>query len=322
MTINLKQAFYAARRASGASYWRPACKALPMARAALAELESADLARRAAWAARAEAQKVDSRRYAPGMVAANEACQKAESRWSRAYDNAARAQSWRGQGSGGGQPWELSRGTWLQWVESVPFRLAGFADELARLGHSGWHTDPEGDGELARGIVYQMAGRDGRARYIPGIADPYNNGPAMLALGDAITAEGPEEWQAEEAAKEAARRADRLAEIYAERERDYQEAWWAGRGAREKAKEARDAGAEYVAAARALRARLAVRHGLGLVGLSPDDCRALARAALADLRAACEAYKEARDTAREFISDSRPGRRDDLRAAWAEGYAE
>lgn len=215
-----------------------------------------------------------------------------------------------------------------QFCEAPPFRFVGLASDLIRLDHTGWHTAPDGwNGESARGVVYQTAARDGRACYIPAIADPCNaaedgSGPAILALGDMEQATDSSEYAAEVARRDAARRADQLAEYYAEAERDYQESYEAGQKAREKAAEVRAEGQAWVAAVRAVRARFKARHGLGLYGVDPDQVRGLVRAAVAEVRACCDSYKAARAEAFRLISESRPGRRQgNLAEAWAEGYS-
>lgn len=329
MALTLPEAFSAARRPRDSfGYWRPAALALPMARAALAELAEATAARDSAYAANAAAA---GGYYSPAATQARERVRQAAARWNRAW---AAAYPTRKVGKGGpgaslGAPWAIAgrKSAVMQWCESVPFRYAGTAEELARLNHSGHYLDPEGDGELAVGVVYQMTGKDGRARYVPAIADPFNGqpgkGPAMLALADLETAEGPSPEDAERAARRAARRADQLAEYYAESEREFQEAFRAGQEARERAAEARAEGLAYVAAVKALRARLKARHGLGLLGLSPDDSRGLIRAGLAEVKRACGAYRAAREAAFDLIRDSRPGRWDETaRDAWAQGYRE
>jgi hypothetical protein len=108
----------------------------------------------------------------------------------------------------------------VRWVENVSrgLRLVGFADKIAGLNHNGWYTVDDGDnGEVYRGVVYQLPARDGREQFIGGYADPCNDDCALVyfdVVGNA---------------KEAACLADRFAETFAEAERDYQRAWAAGR---------------------------------------------------------------------------------------------
>ena len=83
--------------------------------------------------------------------------------------------------------------------------------------HTGWYMDDFHDSsETAWGVVYQLPGRGGKPRYIPGICDYMNdksgNDCAILdfrSITDDI--------------REAIRWADGMAESYAESEREYQE---------------------------------------------------------------------------------------------------
>lgn len=327
--FTLAEAFKANRRpGKSPGYWRPASLALPMARAALAAIASAEAEKAAAFAELAEARKVDSRQYAPGMVSARERLAKAESAWSRAYDSAVSAWPLKGSGAALGAPWAIgghasAKG---QWCESAPFRFVGLASDLIRLDHTGYYCDPDGDGELARGVVYQLAARDGRARFVPAIADPNNagpdgRGPAVLALAEIETAEDSTEDSAEVAKADAAARADQLAGYYAESERDYQEAFRAGQEARDKAAEATAEGKAWVGAMRALRGLYRARHTAGLVGMAPAEVRAAVAGAVASVRALCESYQEAREKAASARETGHGWRCPDC-AAWREGYQE
>jgi hypothetical protein len=77
-------------------------------------------------------------------------------------------------------------------------------------------SDDNDTGETARGVVFQLPGRDRKPRFISGIADPNNDGCAILSL------------EIFDDKEDAARNADSLAEMYADKERDYQRAWCAG----------------------------------------------------------------------------------------------
>lgn len=121
--------------------------------------------------------------------------------------------------SWGGAPFEGMR-----WHESpdVPFRFVGLARNLIRLRHTGWYMDPDGWGELARGVVYRLP--HGRG-YLAGIADPYQSdddgrGPALLECGRSGYILRRDVY---DTAEDAARMADELARLYAERECEYQE---------------------------------------------------------------------------------------------------
>lgn len=108
------------------------------------------------------------------------------------------------------------------------FRNVRDAEEVARLGHSGWHADPFGDGNTCKGVVAQLRARDGRAVYVAGYRFTDADDSGTFDLGDLFAAEGRDESDAEEAARDAARRADSLAERAAEREREWQAAWHCG----------------------------------------------------------------------------------------------
>jgi hypothetical protein len=103
-------------------------------------------------------------------------------------------------------------------------RRVGFADEIARELKwtrrldipRGWYTEDQGQGEIARGVVFQLPARNGETRFMYGVADPCNDGPAILSH-DIATDKG-----------DAAQWADQLAERYAENERAYNRAWHAG----------------------------------------------------------------------------------------------
>lgn len=114
----------------------------------------------------------------------------------------------------------------VRFVENVSkgLRFVGFADEIARsegsraIDHNGWYTDDVFQDETYRGVVYQLPSHGkGGTCFVYGYADPNNDDCALLAFdvtGDKL---------------EAAKQADRFAEIFAEHEREYQEAWHAGR---------------------------------------------------------------------------------------------
>lgn len=121
-------------------------------------------------------------------------------------------------------------------------------------GKCGWHTDPHGDTfkdgtGLAWGVVYQLPGRDGKARFVAGyvmggdsddlpIID-FRNVYEENCRADYCTVPGPGterygywSWESNprdmSAARDAARAADQMAERAAEKEREYNNAWQAG----------------------------------------------------------------------------------------------
>lgn len=171
----------------------------------------------------------------PAVESVNRACLdylRKESRWHES-----------GLASYGNSPNERG-GRWIESPAEAGLRFVGFSDELASLGHNGWHLEPDGEGKLARGAVYQLPARDGRACYVEGVRLGSNgkkgwqeqcgrDGAAIVYLGERHLGErGGDEYSRtrdnESAVREAARGADREAEISAERERDWQEAWQAG----------------------------------------------------------------------------------------------
>ena len=149
----------------------------------------------------------------------------------------------------------------LQWIEcpaDMGLRFVGYADKLdSHIQHTGWHSDAYGDSSL-RGVVYQLPGRDGLARFVAGhdnsdngSAD--NGGPACVDWSTLFVSDFEEEkrralasigksyqtpdmqragyWaeSAHERARiEAARGADEFARIEAERESEYSRAHNAG----------------------------------------------------------------------------------------------
>lgn len=130
----------------------------------------------------------------------------------------------------GGTPFK-SGSSMLTWCESPGDYLhcEGVYGDRPRADHNGWYLDDDFQDETAEGIVYRIrvqrrghykAGETGtRVRYIAGIKDPHNEGPAMLQLGET-------DWHDD--LDDAFRDADGMAEKYAEREREYQAAWRLG----------------------------------------------------------------------------------------------
>lgn len=99
--------------------------------------------------------------------------------------------------------------------EDIGLSLVGFADEVASrsVEHRGWYLNDDYSHELARGVVYETRGK--HRHLIAGMADPNNDGPAILEFvpldhDDTIGA---------------AHSADAIAERYAENERDHNRAW-------------------------------------------------------------------------------------------------
>lgn len=149
----------------------------------------------------------------------------------------------------------------MQWIEkpaSMGLRFVGYCDEIcSHIGHTGWYTDAYGN-ESIRGVVYQLPGRNGRARFVAGHDNADNGradngGPALIdwsqihesdfesEMRSALRTMGkqyhtperlkPGYWAEsahETARKEAARAADEFTRVQAEQECEYQTAWQAG----------------------------------------------------------------------------------------------
>lgn len=137
-----------------------------------------------------------------------------------------------------------SGGQWCENPAAIGLRWVGWADELfasrryARDIHIGWFTDSDGmGGEVLRGCVWQLPGRDGQARYVPGYREGSdsrrhgwqdtagNDSPSVLFLGRIESGLGADSYDLK---YEAARVADSEAEPAAESEREWREAWQAG----------------------------------------------------------------------------------------------
>ncbi len=121
------------------------------------------------------------------------------------------------------------------------FRFVGNVEPDGRRGawakgdDSGWYADPFGEGwNLCRGVVYQLPGRDGKARFVAGYAFTEESGGPALDLGHVFTEDMRGAWGCDQdprntdAARDAAAHADALAKEAAESEREYQTAFHAG----------------------------------------------------------------------------------------------
>ncbi len=213
---------------------------------------------------------------------------------------------------------------WIENPESVGLRLVGFADEIngAIINHTGWFTNEFQD-ESLRGVVFQIPGRNGRARFLSGYADP-NNPPAALVDLDIQESDDcrGDESAAEEAKRDAARSADSLAESSAESERWYQESWQQGARARELAGEALATGHGATAAVRRACSVFRARRELPSLGIEPGAVRKLVRGYIAAARSGFENYESERDAARAEISEHGHGwNASDCGGFW-EGYGE
>jgi hypothetical protein len=131
--------------------------------------------------------------------------------------------------------------------EKIGLRLVGrvMADCGGRNGiwdtrdDSGWFTDPNADvfkdgTGLCYGLVYQLPGRGGKARFVAGYQFGGCDGGPMIDFGTVFEGDTRDHWSGGynpkevDAALTAARSADSMANREAEEEREYQTAWQAG----------------------------------------------------------------------------------------------
>lgn len=156
-----------------------------------------------------------------------------------------------------GQPDKDGR-LWVENPAAMGLRFVGYCDEIYKhIGHTGWFTDPYQDSKI-RGTVYQLPGRDGKARYVAAHDNEDNGtadcgGPAYVDFSTIYESDFEDEMKSalasigkqyqtaamrkpgywaesahESARKEAAHAADEFTRIQAEHEREYQTAWQAG----------------------------------------------------------------------------------------------
>ncbi len=199
-------------------------------------------------------------------------------------------------------------GRWIENPAAAGLRFVGWSDDIASIRHTGWHLDPHGDGETARGCVYQLPARDGRPIFVAAVAmgsrcrdgrswvnQCGRDGAAIIYLNERhIGPVGGEQYPDADhyvAHFDAAHGADREAEILAKSEREYQEAWQAGSQAAEfieKATTLRTAARELLREFRRMR-RAAV------AGEFPAACATLRQAIRGHLQSAIDAKEEARE---------------------------
>lgn len=227
-----------------------------------------------------------------------------------------------------------------QWIErpaDIGLRFVGYADKVRpSIKHSGWYSDND-QRSLIRGVVYQLPGRDGKARYVAGhdnqdkrAADA--GGPALIdwsqihesdfvdEMNRALAGIGktyqsaamrkPGYWaQAahETASREAAYAADQLAEGAAEEEREYNAAWQAGQRWNELGEQIE---AERKDALALLAERRATRSGFTMANGKPwfPDSPAIRAKVAACMQAISEARQERTKLADgEFVAEWLPG---------------
>lgn len=104
---------------------------------------------------------------------------------------------------------------WIENPAAAGMRVVDYADKIEGSGirHRGWYLDEDCQDEAARGIVFQLSSKRGEGRFLAAIADPCNDGPAIVCV-DSMADD----------ATTAARWADSLAERYADDSKAYRAA--------------------------------------------------------------------------------------------------
>lgn len=117
------------------------------------------------------------------------------------------------------------RERWVNKPEHAGLRWVGWCDEVTRnrwprIDHIGWYLDDDGiSGEVARGAVYQLPGKDRAPRYVAAVPDPWNFSEALAHRRPALV-----DFEVTDDQAEASRWADGMAERYAAEERRYRRA--------------------------------------------------------------------------------------------------
>lgn len=195
-------------------------------------------------------------------------------------------------------------GDGLRWIESTAgagLRFVGDACDLigGRNVPTGYYTDAEGDYSTLRAGVWQLSGKGRHARLVAGYREfdgksETNEGSARIDCRTIYRVDMRDAFgnlDEMDETREAARAADGIAESTAEREREYNEAYQAGRKAAEIDAEGIDARKELLPLLAELRAiRRAGDKG------TPAICRAL-RSRVDSLLETISEKREARDSA-------------------------
>lgn len=234
------------------------------------------------------------RRYLPAARALAEAAPVAL----RAHDNRGSARLWYG-GTAGAGPMDSDGLRWIEKTDACGLRFIGDACDIlsSRSIPTGYYTDAEGDYSTLRAGVWALPGSGGRVRMVAGYREfdgrtETNPGSARIDCRELLSALASDSDVADELAKEAAHAADGIAESVAERERDYNEQYAAGRAAAALDGEAIDARREL----------------LPLLA----ELRAMRRAGSMGTPAICAALRSRVDSLLETIS----GKRDERESAW------
>jgi len=129
-----------------------------------------------------------------------------------------------------GEPFNVGSSVcrWVEDPEAIGLVRLGYCDEVSHdaghygaIRHRGWFLDPDDQDEVARGVVFRLAGRAAHRRLFAGFANTTRWKPERGEEDAAVVCFEPIEFDDELGASYAA---DCLAERAAEAERNYREA--------------------------------------------------------------------------------------------------
>lgn len=174
---------------------------------------------------------------------------------------------------------------------------------------TGYYGDND-SGNLCRAFVVQLRGRKGQAVFLPGFRfeESDDSGLTIDTRGRAFESASGDNW--EQAEREAAKAADQLAESHAEREREYDSAWQAGRQWAELKEE------EEGQRTQALAILAERRAAMGRAGLADSGFFALCDLIRASVAKACRRIAKSRAKRAELVDSIYQA---ELRAAFCDG---
>lgn len=203
----------------------------------------------------------------------------------------------------------------------------GYWDKHERCG---WFTYPNGetfkDGTgLCYGVVYQLPGKNGKSRFVPGYQFGGVDGGPTLELSNIFEDVAPgNAWDVNpcdyDAARECARYADGMAQAAAEKERAYQAAWQAGSRYAELSEEVKGTRRSIIEAIKELKAaRAALNNDQSKYGTLCGIVRSEVESMLADISKARQTMEKLKSG--DYVSEWLPGfyPSEELQAAFNEG---
>ncbi len=203
---------------------------------------------------------------------------------------------------------------WVEDINECGLRLVGYADDLNRhIEHTGWFGHVEYQEDLYRGVVLQLAGKDGQVRFVPGYEDAWNSGSYFVGITAkhwCVCIDG--DHDAERA--ECALRADNMAMLTAHDENEYCENWDRAQAARTALAEAQELTVQCVAIFRAVSALLTDSAPYGRIKCTIIDGLFNSASDMVIERDSkrCEAFG--------LIDEHKPAKSHKLYSAWVEGY--